>query len=278
MDYVELERITKLVESKKRSADKRKTLLLYVQKYIEEQNASMVADLVLYFIETNLLKKEELLLIEEAIIKLRKPYASWRFARFAKTDRLPEHEEIVLSANNPMYSITFSDIKGADVSKHSKVVLNAGSGKHSFDFLMKHPKVDKKQHIDNIINEGDCYKMYEIANKLRGAGCKKIEDAIVKQRSPLYSYLYAKNIPGADILEHQGVVLFHGTCEETSQFARDIEQADMKYYFYILPKIIKKTPTPEVGAMCREIIRVYQEREQKKKQDNEQHLSEEENS
>jgi len=276
MDYVELEKITELIENKKRSEDKRKTLLFYVQKYIEEQNASMVADLVLYFLETDLLTRDELLLAEEDIIKLRDPYASWRFARFAPTNRLSEHEEIVLKKNDPMYSITFSEIKGADVSKHSKVVLNAHSGKHSFDFLMKHSKVDKSKHIANIIEEGNDYRMYEIANKLRGVGCKKIEDAIVKLRSPLYSYLYAKNIPGADILDHQGIVLFHGTPEETSRFARDIDKADMKYYFHVLPQFIKENPTPEVGAMCREIIRIYEEREQKK-QINESKPNEDEN-
>lgn len=277
MDYVELERITKLIEAKKRPADKHKALLLYVQKYIEEHNASMVADLALYFLESNLLTKDELLLVEEAIIKLREPYASWRFARFAKTSRLSEHEEIVLEANNPVYSITFADIRGANAAKHSKVVLAANSGKYSFDFLMKHKNVDRSKHIANIINEGDGYKMYEIANKLKGVGCKKLEDAIFKLRSPLYSYLYAKNVPGADILGHQGVVLFYGTCEETCQFARDIEDVDMKYYFYVLPQVIKENPTPEVGAMCREIIRVYEEREQKKKQSDNQKPNEDEN-
>ena len=277
MDYVELEKIITQIESKKRSADKHKALLLYVQKYIEEQNASMVADLALYFLESNLLTKDELMLVEEAIIRLRDPYASWRFARFAPTNRLSEHEEIVLEANNPVYSITFADIKGADVSKHSKVILAANSGKYSFDFLMKHKNVDKSNHIANIINEGDGYRMYEIANKLRGVGCKKLEDALFKLRSPFYSYLYAKNVPGADILGHQGVVLFHGTCEQTCQFARDIDKADMKYYFYVLPDIIRKNPTPEIGAMCREIIRVYEEREQNKNKNNNQKTNEDEN-
>ena len=260
MKSVELDKIINHISQIKYRSDRRAALRYYVKKYIEKKDAAVVADLTLYFLENEDVLASDLKMAEDAILTFRNPYASLRYSQAVQTDRLAEHEEIVLQANNSVYSRMFATIDGAAVNKHSKVVLNAKSARESYMFLVDHPKVDKREHLSVIVEENDPYFIFEIARELNGVGCKKLENAILKLESPLYSYLYAKEVPGANIVGHQTVVWFRGTYDETYQFVQDIEKADMQFYYREFYKQIKRKPTPELADLCRKVIAIEKER------------------
>ena len=261
MDKLQFEDVIKEIESKKRPSTKQKALAFYLQKYLENNNASMFADLALYFKDIADLKW-----VENQILKMQSAYASLRFAKFVPIDRLQEHQQVVLNSNNASYCIGFAKIKGADQSKLSKVVLNSKSALNSYEYLAVNSKTDKRDHLAVIIEDNNPYHLLRTAIMLKGAGCKSIENAILKFDNAEYCYIYAKHVAGANIRYMQEMVLYTGSLEDILKFAQDIQSTDIEFYIKRLWEKFEKRPTKELKETLTKLFNIYDERNPKEKQ------------
>ena len=233
------------------------TMLGFVmQKYFILNNAKAVAELAINFPHI-----ADLIKADNFILSARDAEASCRFARFINTPNLKKHEEIVLQANNSTLSRLFCTIKGADLEKHSKIILDAKNVKDSFEFVTAHPKIDKKAHLAVILEDANPEYLLQTAIRLKGVGCKAIEDKILKLEKPEYCYAYAKNVPGAKIIDHQWLVLYLGTLDDVYTFAKDIEGTNLRFYLNRLCEWFEYRPTKELKDIILKILDLYDERE-----------------
>ena len=264
--------LIKYLAEKRYISDRRASVRHFIDKYINKQDVAMALDLTLHFYSVGDLLPADLIKIENFLLQMRNPGACFRFVMNVPTNKLSEHEEIVLQANNPHYSKKMATLKGANAEKHSQVILASKDAKISCEFLNKLPFVDKQEHINVIANGCEPYYMLLAAKKYCGVGCKKLENAILNLKDAYYSTQYAKQIAGADIMAHQTVVMFFGDAAQILEFAKEVESADMHFMitklhekFNRLYKTGKIDEAKEYKKLLESLMQIKERREDKEK-------------
>lgn len=261
MDYVLLEKLVNKVKRQKGQENKVKLLELLVQQFTEQNDACMIAELTL-----NFPKLVNLKVAEDAILKIKHPRASFRFAKFIPNAKISQHEQIVLEANDPCLSELFSKIKGSNAKAHSKLILSNNRPMYSAWFIVDHPNVDRKLHEKVLQESNNPYYFYEAAKNSKGKNCESLEKYLLKMNNDVFSYLYAIDVPGANIPAHENVVLGYGDPEQVFLFAKDVPTSNIKRHINYLVFCYKDNPTEELLNYIKQLKEIQKSREAKQDQ------------
>ncbi len=107
-------------------------------------------------------------------------------------------------------------------------------------------------------------QIYRIANLgLKSTNIKKLANAIIARKDPKYNYMFAKDIPGADIRAHAQAIIESKDSEYNYMFAKDIPGADIKAHAQAIIeskdplynyKFAKDIPGADIKAHAQAII------------------------
>lgn len=149
------------------------------------------------------------------------------YKKNGKSDRFLELESKIISAKNAKFSLYLSMNCNSDANlkEHSKIILQANNPILSLMFA-KFTNYDIKKHGKVVYNFNNPYDNYQMA-LLPGSDIKKHEEVVLNSQSPELSYLFAKNIANANVLEHQFNVTTYGDPELMYYFAIDVKGCDV---------------------------------------------------
>lgn len=102
-----------------------------------------------------------------------------------------------------------------------------------------------KEQEKIILVTNDNYLLFLFAKDIPGADVKKLGEAIMKNGDPLYNYYFAKWVPNADTKGHKEVVIQSGNPEYNFWFPIGIEKSDIKRH----QEAILKSGNPEYNYL-----------------------------
>lgn len=117
------------------------------------------------------------------------------------------------------------------VKKFEDRVISLNMPRLSYLFMKNVSGVNKKVHTNIVLSSNDPDLIYNTA-KIKGVNTHLLEGAILSFNSPYYSYLYARDIPSANVLSHESVVVnesdeVYGDLYKY-HFATDVRDANLK--------------------------------------------------
>ena len=88
---------------------------------------------------------------------------------------------------------------------------------------------------------GDAELAYELACIIEGNERLEMEKIVLKAQEPKFCYLFARDIPNANVKAHQSVILNKKSAEFSVEFASDISNVDVR----ALSNVVLESKNPE---------------------------------
>lgn len=159
--------------------------------------------------------------LEDSLIKSKNNDAIYTFACNIPKANIKRLGQAIIESNDAYDNYIFAkDIPGADIKAHIEV-------------LKKHNCLDKIKELEEKLNSQKPKKTNQEATEeaKQGINVKENEQIILAFNNAEYSYLFARDVKGADVKAHEKVILdstntfdlFHAYI-----FARDIKGANIK--------------------------------------------------
>lgn len=116
-------------------------------------------------------------------------------------------ETKILKANNPELSYWFLlEIDGANVKAHSQVAIDSNDLEWNLKFAQL-KKTNTKVHAKVILDSKNPIYNYIFARNVNGADTKALEKVVLESKNPEWNIEFAREIKGADLFAHRKVVM-----------------------------------------------------------------------
>lgn len=229
MDLDKVEKEINKIKRIKYSHAKLARIYSLIENLLEEGYAYGITEVAIAFE-----KIIDIKVAEDAVLCLKDPDASIRFAKFIAKANIKAHEQLIFDADDPSLSCHFATVPGADVFAHSKIILKHNSPFYSLLFAKDYPRIDKDKHEKVILDSKNPFYSYKYCKHVRGANIKKHEKIYAELKNDIFSYLFAKDIKGANIKMHEQIVLEHGDVEQCMLFAQEIPEANIDEHIKVI--------------------------------------------
>ena len=154
--------------------------------------------------------KRAIKIMEDSIVETKDLLLITDFAAKVKGADIERLEKIIANSLNPEAIYNFAkNVEGADLGKLKAAMLKVS-------FNQGYPGFLKYTYLHNF------------AKDFPQLGTTDLDELAIKADIPHLSYLFAKDIEGANIEAHQAIVLKHPDAEYITNFARDVKGADIK--------------------------------------------------
>jgi len=170
-------------------------------------------------------------LMQNVILRTRSAKYATLFAQNIVGADITSLQNIVLDSKNMKYICTFAHhVKGVDKNKIEAMIL-ADKNVKGAHILVKHVGSNPNKFKKLIMASGKPRYLYELAKHLTNKkDLKKIQELIIKSKSPTYARLLAQKFPWSDVEALEQVVLDSGDVKEIKKFALSVKRSMIRNF------------------------------------------------
>ncbi|MBO4246005.1 MAG: hypothetical protein J5892_04665 [Bacilli bacterium] len=147
-------------------------------------------------------------------------------------------EDAIVEENDFLLIADFAaKVNGADIKRLERIIAYSRDPEAIYNFAKNVKKANKEELKEamlkvDYVNKGargylKYTYLYEFAKDFKDLGTQEFDELAIKLEIPKLSWLFAKNIEGANIEAHQKIVLKYPEAEWITYFARDVKGADV---------------------------------------------------
>lgn len=143
-----------------------------------------------------------------------------------------KNQSIILEEKNLSYCYRFAlKVKNADLEKIQDIIINSddrdkGSYISAFAINIKNANIEKLQEAIINLNTNKIDNIIEFAIYVKDCNIDLLEQKVLDYKNSEYCYEFAKNVPRANVLKHQEIIIWSRNYDLMPCFARDVKGAD----------------------------------------------------